>query len=115
MALFTIEHIHKVEGGTSAAFESDVKAALNFITQKLLNLMADLTRLQEEVAENTTVTQSAITLLTDLSAKIRENIGNDAALNDLANELDANSKNLAQAVADNTIAAGEGGGTGEGV
>lgn len=65
-------------------------------------IMADLTRLTEEVSENTAVIASAVTLLGQLAALIRENATNPAELNALADQLDLNSAGLAAAIAANT-------------
>jgi ABC-type transporter Mla subunit MlaD len=71
------------------------------------NTVADLSRLTTEVSENTSVTQSAITLLGNLADLIRQNATDEAALNDLADSLDANSNALAAAVEANTPATPE--------
>lgn len=66
--------------------------------------MAELDRLRTEVAETTTVAQSAITLLRGLKAKLDAAIGNDAALKALADELDAKTNELSAAIVENTPA-----------
>jgi len=69
--------------------------------------MADFTRLTAEVEETKTVTQSAIQLLENLSTRLREEANNPAAINALADELDANGAALAAAVVANTPSEGE--------
>lgn len=61
-----------------------------------------LDRLKQEVAENNTLTGSVITLLENLSQQIRDNAEDPAALNALANDLDAQNAALAAAVEANT-------------
>lgn len=65
----------------------------------------DLSRLQAAVARDTTVNQSAITLLGQLSQLLRDNAGDATAINALADQLDAQQSSLADAVTANTPAA----------
>jgi hypothetical protein len=67
-------------------------------------IMAALAALQAEVAEDISVTQSAITLLNGLSAKIEELKNDPVALQQLADDLKANRQSLADAVSQNTPA-----------
>lgn len=72
-------------------------------TQRSYRTMTDaLTRLKTEVTETRTVMISAITLITGLGALIRSNIGNEDALNALADDLDAQQRDLAEAISANT-------------
>jgi hypothetical protein len=71
----------------------------------LETVMADLTRLTNEVSENTSAVQSAIALLGNLAQEIRDNAADPEALNALADQLDADGTALAVAVAENTPAA----------
>jgi hypothetical protein len=71
--------------------------------------MADFTKLQSDVADQTTVIGSVTTLLTNLSKEIADlkNAGTSdpavqAAIDDLASKVEANSKALAYAVTANT-------------
>jgi len=66
--------------------------------------MANLDRLAQEVSENNDAIDSAVTLLTDLSQRIRDLEPTAEAINALADELDANTGRLAAAVLDNTPA-----------
>lgn len=67
--------------------------------------MADLSAITAEIAQNTDVVVSAITLLSNLSTQIRELSTDPAALQALADQIDANNSALAEAVAANTPAA----------
>ena len=71
---------------------------------KVFTMATDITALTREVEENTTVVESAIALLDTLAAEIRANVTDQAALEELADKLDANSNRLADAVAANTAA-----------
>lgn len=66
--------------------------------------MTDLSKVSTEVLEATTVMAGAAALITGLAQEIRDNITDQAALNDLADTLDASSNNLASVVAANTAA-----------
>jgi hypothetical protein len=65
----------------------------------------DLTRLEAAVERDTTVNQSAITLLAQLSQLVRDTAGDPARVNALADALDAQQQALADAVQANTPAA----------
>lgn len=65
----------------------------------------DLTRLQDAVTRDNTVNQSAITLLANLAQLVRDTAGDPAAVNALADQLDAQQQALADAVVANTPAA----------
>lgn len=67
----------------------------------------DLTRVQSAVERDNTVTQSAITLLNSLAQMVRDTAGDPAAVNALADQIDANSTSLADAVSANTPSSGE--------
>jgi hypothetical protein len=66
--------------------------------------MADLSALQTEVTNNTTVEQSAITLINGLAAQITAAGTDPVALGALVTQLQTNDAALAQAVAANTAA-----------
>jgi hypothetical protein len=72
------------------------------------SMAAEMDRLAEEVTQNKDVQASAITLLSNLSARVRDAAGDRTKATALADELDANSNALAAAVAANTIAEGGG-------
>jgi hypothetical protein len=65
----------------------------------------DLTRLEAAVERDTTVNQSAITLLSQLSQLVRDTAGDPAKVAALADQLDAQQQALADAVTANTPAA----------
>lgn len=80
---------------------------LNFLIQQNTKIMADLSKLEQEVSENKTVMQSAVTLLQGLKQKLDE-AGTDAVkLKELSDELDSNTNALAEAVSANTPAEGQ--------
>jgi hypothetical protein len=62
----------------------------------------DLTNITQEVQECTSVMSSAVTLIEGLAAKIEELKNDPAALQALADQLDAQSNALAAAVQANT-------------
>lgn len=66
--------------------------------------MSALDNLKREVQENREVLQSAVALIQGLSQRIRDNVGNEAELQALADELDTQSNTLAAAVVENTPA-----------
>lgn len=70
-------------------------------------MSAALDRLTLEVSENASAVDSAITLITNLAEQIRDALGDEDALNALADDLDAKSQALASAVAANTPASEE--------
>lgn len=78
--------------------------AVLYITRRIISMSAQLDRLATEVSENTTVVNSAITLINGLAQQIRDNATDPAALTALADQLDAQSNALSEAVAANTPA-----------
>lgn len=96
-----VHHFHH------SAHEDEILALLKRIDQRTIQMSADLTRISAEVSEISTVTDSAIALLNDLSQRIRDNATDPAALNALADALDSKGNALAAAVAANTPAAAE--------
>lgn len=82
----------------------EILAALGRVEQSEEAQMADLAQLQQEVSENGDAVASAVALLGALSQQIRDAGTDPAALADLANQLDAQSSALAQAVVENTPA-----------
>jgi len=67
----------------------------------------ELERLQQEVEQIRTTSISAAALITGLATQIRASKDDPAALEALANDLDASQKSLADAVAANTAAKDE--------
>ena len=76
--------------------------AVHSLTEKVCFMSAELDRLTTEVAETKTVIDSAITLLSGLSAQIRALKDDPAKLAALADDLDAKQQELAAAVTVNT-------------
>ena len=68
-------------------------------------MAADLSALTDAVTNDTTVEQSAITLLEELAAEISAAANDPAAIQALADEVNANAAALAAAVTANTPAA----------
>ena len=68
------------------------------------NMSAQLDQLKAKVARNTTVAQSAVTLIKGLAQQIRDNADDPAAMAALADELDATDTDLGNAVTENTPA-----------
>jgi hypothetical protein len=89
-----------VPDGAAETLVTLVTALLN----KGTLIMADLTRLTQEVAENTTVIESAVTLIEGLAQQIRDNIADQAKLEELADQLDSEANALAAKIAENTPA-----------
>lgn len=83
---------------------SKILEKLDFLTFKLLKMSEQLDKLTQEVAENKTVMESAVTLLNGLKTRLDE-AGTDATkLAQLSADLDANTNALAAAVTANTPA-----------
>lgn len=78
---------------------------LHHLKREIHHMALDLTQLQADVAAETTIDQSAIQLLNTLAQELRDSIGDPAALDALASQIEANSANLAAAVAANTAPA----------
>lgn len=76
------------------------------LVEGLAAMALDLSSLQSEVAENRSVVDSAIALLSTLADEIRAAAADPAAVQSLADELSAQTDTLAAAVAANTPGAG---------
>lgn len=79
-----------------------VESILTTILERINAMTPELQRLTEEVAENTTVNQSAITLIAGLAQQIRDLKDDPVAIAALADQLDAQNAALAAAVTANT-------------
>jgi hypothetical protein len=79
--------------------------AVNTLIREGKEVMADLSVLTAHVQQNTEVDASAIALLNGLSAQIEQLKTDPVALQGLADQLKANSDNLAAAIVANTPAA----------
>lgn len=83
---------------------SFIEWLLSPITKRLIKMSVALDRLTAEVAETKTIAASAVALIRGLAQQIRDNATDPAALNALADELDATQADLGAAVAENTPA-----------
>ena|SRR5579859_1342564 len=95
---------------TSDSAKQDlILAKLDEILQKEDMELADLTQLQNDVASEGNVVQSAITLLQGLKSQLDAAIASNdpAALDALSQQLEAQTQSLANAVAANTPAASQ--------
>jgi hypothetical protein len=84
---------------------NEIIGILNQILAKENIMGADLTSLTAEVTNNTSVEQSAITLIGNLAAAITAAGTDPVALGALVTQLQTNDAALAAAVAANTVAA----------
>jgi|SRR6478752_9882402 len=75
---------------------------LHEINGRINHMSAALDRLTAEVAETRSAAQSLITLVQGLAQQIRDNVDDSDALNQLADDLDAEQKDIADAVTANT-------------
>ena len=85
--------------------ESAITAVTSAITQLGVDMSQELDALEAEVSRNTTVDQSAITLLQGLAAQIEQLKTDPVKLQALADSMRGSSDALAAAVAANTPAA----------
>lgn len=90
----------RIEQTVNALLEAGAASAAREI-----RTMKELDDIEREVAENASVTESAVALLGSLSDLIRANAADPVKLEELATKLDAQSNALAAAVAANTPAA----------
>lgn len=82
-----------------------IETQLARIYLKECEMTPSLAHLTAAITTNTTVDQSVLTLLSGMAQQIRDNIDDQAALEALAGQLDAQNIALAKAVTDNTPAA----------
>ena len=82
-----------------------IEEALKIIIHRLNKMALDFTRLETEIAENTSAVQSAVTLIEAIAQAIRDEAGNRTKIIALADQLSAVTDGLAAAVAANTPAA----------
>lgn len=87
------------------ALLTETNRLLAQLTEQGTTIMADLSRLTQEVTENNDAIQSAISLLGNLSQMIRDLEPTAEAITALADQLDSQSNALAGAVVANTPAA----------
>lgn len=94
-------HIHERDDRLDERL-ADVLALLNQLTIQGEETMADLTALQGEIMENTDVTESVRLLVSRLADEIEAASGDQAALDDLVDQLRTNDTTLADLVTANT-------------
>lgn len=71
---------------------------------RIKDMSDSLDRLTAEVAETKTVAASAKAMIAGLAQQIRDNATDEAALNQLADDLDSSTNDLAGALTENTPA-----------
>ncbi len=76
-----------------------IQQALERQNQEISDMATDLTALAAEVAEDTDVTNSAVTVINELKQAIIDAGGNQEAVDALTAQLDANTNALAAAIA----------------
>lgn len=82
-----------------------IDAKLNTILKGEATIMADLSALTTQVAQNTSVEESAVTLINGLAAQIKAAGTDPAALAALVTQLQKSSSDLSAAITANTPAA----------
>lgn len=102
-------HVHLQLSPEIAALGNTIVSLLRGISKKQDLLMANMQDVRDAVARDTSVTQSAVTLLQGLSQQLKDALASNdpQAIQDVVNSLDANTNALAQAVKDNTPASSE--------
>jgi septal ring factor EnvC (AmiA/AmiB activator) len=106
MPILRINHYH-IPDPVSERRLDRIEAALEHIIGALNQMALDFTALKNAVADEETVIQSVVALLTSLAQEIRDHAADQAAIADLATRITAQKDALAQAVAANTPASGE--------
>jgi uncharacterized protein YoxC len=96
-------YVHLVPGETPDQLDR-IEQKLDALALQEEQHMADLTALQNEVQQNTDAVGSAVTLIGGLAQQIRDLSTDPAALQALADQLDQNTQQLADAVTANTPA-----------
>lgn len=74
---------------------------LHNLIERVIQMAGELERVQTEVTEISGTVDSAVALLNKLAQLIRDNAGNPAALNKIADDLDSKGNALAAAVVAN--------------
>lgn len=95
-----LEHLHTQQQSGAVALD-DIKKELRKMSTAS---EAALARLTASVAANTTVDQSILDLVTRLAQEVRDNANDPAALNALADQIDADAQRITEAVNANTPA-----------
>jgi TolA-binding protein len=81
---------------------TDASPVTEQILEEIQTMSAQVQRIQDDVTNLTSISQSAIALIVGLAQQVRDNATDPAALNALADQLEASSADLAEAVAANT-------------
>lgn len=100
-----VDHYHHFPAGAELpGLLTEILGELKSINKEQTNMSTELDRLKASTAAIKTVADSAVTLINGLAQQIRDNATDPAALNALADELDADQAELAAAVSANTPA-----------
>lgn len=92
-----LQHLHELLHHSEHGQEAQ-SALLHKLLRKVGKMANELERVQTEVTEISGTVDSAVALLEKLAQLIRDNSGNPAALNKIADDLDAKGNALAAAV-----------------
>ena len=95
-----LAHLHELLHESKQAQEFNTHL-LRRILRKVGKMAGELERVQSEVTEISGTVDSAVALLEKLAQLIRDNVGDLAALNKIADDLDAKGNALAAAVVAN--------------
>lgn len=95
-----VQHLHELAHEQKQAQEFNTHL-LRRILRKVGKMAGELERVQTEVTEISGTVDSAVALLEKLAQLIRDNATNPAALNKIADDLDAKGNALAAAVVAN--------------
>jgi ABC-type transporter Mla subunit MlaD len=98
-------HHHFPAGAELLGLLTSFLGELKSIKKELTHMSAEIDRLTASVAALTTAEQSSNALLAQLSQLIRDNANDPAALNALADSIDADTAEITAAVVANTPAA----------
>ncbi len=94
--VFEVHHYHHTVDETA------ILAILGRLEKRIEKMATDLTRITSEVTEMSDAVDAGVALLTDLAQRIRDNSTDPAALEELADKLDASGNKLAEAIVANT-------------
>lgn len=98
-------HIHNEQWEQLTTALETINRKLTTIIKQEKELMSEIDTLTTDVENNASVTDSVVTMISGLAQQIRDLSGNPAALQELANSLEASTKKLSDAVVANTPAA----------
>ena len=95
-------HIHIEPSAEAVQFEQTVLGILNTLKTEFTQMSAELDRLTASVTAIKDVADSAVALIAGLAQQIRDLANSPAALTALADQLDADKQELADAITANT-------------